>query len=234
MEVMWRSGSRCHDWRDGLQVRRLLDEFVGLGLAGTAGWTVSEFGGARQPASIPIESLHGHLMAASARGDGTCSMGGLEPRPWELHIVVSPWRADSRSVDGVNMSTLRWESEGFATQAESAALFRAFTDLHGPDNSEFAFVHPSDHLAHLAGDLYKPPLVNSHMVAGAYFALYIGPGQTEFFDIDALAAVRAVRVERDDDRAVWFQGVPVLADAGTRESEDVLVNLTNEMRAALR
>jgi hypothetical protein len=234
LEVMWRSGSRRHDWQDGAQIGRLLDTYVRLGLVGPAEWTVEQFGGARRKRSLSLDRLTPHVNTRLASGDGTCSVGGRLPRPWELHLMTSSWNATLSRVEGINMATLRWDSDGEATPEDSSALFETFRSLHGPEDSEFALVHPYAPAHRLAAEVYKPPLVNSHMVAGAYFALYVGPGQIEFFDVDKLSAVRAVRVERDGIRAVWLQGLPILAASGEGEADLALVSLTEEMRAALR
>jgi hypothetical protein len=72
------------------------------------------------------------------------------------------------------------------------------------------------------------------MVAGALWATFVGPGQIHFFDAEQLSQVPAVRVERDEDRAVWLQALPTVRDADTATSEDKFVRLTEHMRRALR
>jgi hypothetical protein len=234
MELLWRCGTRGHNWQDAVYVRRLLDLFARLGLVGEAAWVVDEFSGRRRDRPVPADQLSQQAADLLATGDGTCSLGGSTPGAWEIHIVVSPWDARAQSVDGVNMATLRWDSDGYARPEDSASLFDTFAQAHGPADSEFAFIHPWGSYGHLMGDVYRPPLVTSQTVAGACFALYIGPGQIAFFDVDALASVPASRMKRDDDRAVWFQCLPVLSVAGEPEQEQALVTLTEEMRLTLR
>ena len=232
--LIWRSGSRRHDWRDGVQLRRLLEAYAELGLTGDAEWAAVEFAGERGEAAVTQDALPGEVLRIVAEGDGTCSVGGSLPHPWELHVVVAGWDDSEGVVDGATLANLRWSGTEVDTEQRSDEFFEIFTGLHGPDDSEFAVLHPDEHLDHLRAEVYRPPLVNAHMVSGACFATYVGPGQIEWFDADRLAAVDAVRVVRDDDRAVWIQGLPVLSEADTAQAEERLVALTEEMRTALR
>lgn len=233
MDLIWRSGSREHDWEALGQATRLVETFVELGLVGDADWRGDDYGQSRAPAPVPADELPGTVGAwlREGKGDGVVTVGGSNPAAWDLDVLVSSGGTDSPASEGPHVASLRFQAD-LDTVEECDRLFEAFVAVHGPDDTEFAFVHPYPHFMHLCGDVYRPPLVNTQMVAGAYGALFVGPGQLEFFDADALAAVPATDVRRSAG-GVWIRGLSVLADAPTPAGEQRLRELTELMRATL-
>jgi hypothetical protein len=235
MRLIWRSGTRYHDWSDREQPRRLIEIALSIDAIGAAEWIEIGARTGRKRVRIEAEMLADELLGRlDAEGGPLASAGGTSPAPWELFLALHAWDAHGERVDGANLATFRFDGRPFADEAGSERLAGAFFAAHGPGTTEFAFIHPYERFMDLVSEVYKPPLVNSQMIAGAFWATFLGPGHIEEFDWARLCELSAFRFETVDSDGVYLIASPIVTEAAGSEVERELQRLTDELRAALQ
>ncbi len=132
------------------------------------------------------------------------------------------------------MVNLEFPRAPFAPEARSAELADAFARTHGPDDTEWACIHPARRWTTLRADLYEVPVTIAPMFAGVFWADFLGPGHLELFDPAKLRGLEAHRVERRGDRGLLLVVSPSLADADSPATEREMERLTERFRAALK
>jgi hypothetical protein len=110
--------------------------------------------------------------------------------------------------------------------------------MHGPENSEAAFIHPYERWVRLTDVLasgpYGDPLTLGPMFRGVMWANFLGPGHLAFFDVEKLRRLEAHQIEWLGDEGVFIRVCADVREAATPEVEAEMVRLTEAMRRALR
>jgi hypothetical protein len=235
--VTWKGTSSVHDWSDGRLFSSLVERAGDLGLIGPTTW--AQIGWEGDPEVYRIESperLIPSLLSSVALGDEMAfwKAGGEDPRPWSLTLAVCPFDERVQAVRGLNVISLSFDRSLVATPRRSCELADAFTKVHSPDNTEYAFVHPADHFDRIDREHYEVPVTVGPMFRGVWWANFLGPGHLDQFDRDELAALRAYRIEWVDGRGLFLLATPDINRVEEPPAEAELLRLTELFRAALR
>jgi hypothetical protein len=234
MRLIWRSGTRYHDWTNREQPRRLIKIATAVGALGAADWLEVGAATGRLRVNISADDLPGELFGRlEAHGGAIVSAGGIEPQPWELFLLLKPWDATRQRVHGANLATFRFGGRPFTDRDGSDRLFAAFLTAHSPATTEFGFIHPYEHFVAL-DETYRPPLINSPMISGAFWATFFGPGHISEFDRRRLHEIRAFETSWTGDDGLFLRATPTVEDVTSPEGELRLRRLTDQLRGALK
>lgn len=235
--ITWKGTSSVHDWRDGRFFSSLVERAGDLGLIGPATW--GQVGWEGDPEEYRIESpeqLVPNLLSSVAFGDEMAfwKAGGEAPRPWSVTLAASPFEEGIQAVRGLNVISLDFDRSLVATPPRSRELADAFTSVHSPENTEYAFIHPANHFDDLGEEHYEVPVTIGPMFRGVLWATFLGPGHLDQFDRDRLAALSAYRTEWVDRRGLFLLTAPDINQVEEPAAEAELLRLTELFRAALR
>jgi len=233
--MLWSTATRFHDWSSGEFPQRLYATLERCGAIGEPAWMqlprrkrqkargrpASEFAAfARSPACL------------DSRGHPSFTLGGSTPAgEWEASWRIDGWDAEERRVEGYSMINVRFR---IADQGPSTSLIEAFSSVYDEDATEYASIHPSVEASDLGGldGPYRDVLVLGPMLAGIYWANFLGPGHAELFDLAALASIDAA-VVRVTERSFLLVVSESLADATDPAFRSRLIPLNDRFRAAL-
>lgn len=235
--ITWKGTSSVHDWSDGRLFSRLVERAGELGLIGPATW--AQAGWEDEPEEYRIEypgQLVPSFLASAAPGDGMTfwKAGGEAPLPWSVALVVCPFDDSIQAVWGLNVISLDFDRSLIATPPRSQDLADAFESVHSPENTEYAFIHPTDHFERFGADHYEIPVTIGPMFRGVWWANFVGPGHLNQFDRDELAALSAYRTKWLDRRGLFLLATPDINEVEEPPAEAELLRLTKLFRAALR
>src|SRR5262249_40583637 len=147
---------------------------------------------------------------------------------------LPPFVASDQRVWGYGVVSLLFHASAFFTIERSAELIDAFMRTHTSEDTEYACIHPYARLQTLRNTTYKHPVTFTPMLAGVFWANFLGPGQLEMFDLKRLRNITCYRVEWIDDRGLSLIVSSNLADAETPETENNMERLTSVFRNALK
>jgi hypothetical protein len=239
MQIHWSGATRYHDWlgNDRALARRMLKLVRDAGLIGEASW-YSVGSGARKPPR-PNEDVFDTMLARKPRRDLplVLAAGGDSPFPWELTLLLSSYDADDGEVRGYSMFNLWFPLERVAGEPRSDELVALFRQVHHRGNTEFALLHPYPRAAELADVLdgaFGEPLTASPMFAGVYWAVFLGKGHLDLFDVAQLQDLDAYEVEWDGDDSLFLRVSPDIATATSDAVEAKMIELTEVFRRARR
>lgn len=229
-QLLWRATTSRHDWRDGRLFTAASRRAAKLDLIGPTEWVQVGWENDRErkcierPVDIPSELLEelqppGELLFAAA--------GSESPSPWRMMISVCPHEKGT-GVDGLNIFTLRVAGN----QVDAETLLDGFKAVHGPDNTEYALLHPEDHFETMSETVYRIPVTNGQAFRGVFWANFLGPGHLDEFEEDRLSDLDGYRIEWIDQRGLFIVTAPSPEKAVANEGE--LKRLTGRFRSALR
>ncbi|HEX8391354.1 MAG TPA: hypothetical protein VF665_03265 [Longimicrobium sp.] len=238
-ELIWRSATRVHEWLHGDFPDRLLAVAREAGVMGRADRMEASTLTSTRPRKLKESDVAAALAAerAADRGSVHLSAWGSEPRPWSAFITLFPVDEGTGRVAGISIINLHPPAADWAGERASAALMRAFRAAHSPDDTEFAEIHPWEHLRRLRDGAHRDPLVNSPMLTGATWAAFLGPAHLAEFDLDRLRPVAATAWRHewvDGDRGLFLFAGPDVGAMETAEGEAEIARLTEALRGALR
>ncbi|HEU4597398.1 MAG TPA: hypothetical protein VFS10_19875 [Pyrinomonadaceae bacterium] len=235
--LLWRAASSVHNWRDRALPYQLIKAAVAHGLVGATDWIeVGIRAGGRRATRVEPDDLALELfrLAPQAADQIAVSAGGTEPRYWDLHVRLEPFDPETKQVEGYSMINLEFDMPAEVDAAYSADLIEMFKGVHSPGNTEFACIHPYVRLLQLAAVGYAPPLVFAPMLAGIYWANFLGPGHLDKFDAERLRGLSAYLVEFVGDEGLLLVVSPRVDEATTEQVEREMQRLTDEFRRALK
>ncbi|AUB82200.1 hypothetical protein [Candidatus Thiodictyon syntrophicum] len=236
MNLLWSAATRHHDWlaEDRAVARRLVAQVKAAGLIGEASWY--SIGDADRRVPKPGMDVLRHLLdqPIKRRLPLVLGAGGDSPFAWELAMLLSP-PDDDGEVRGHNRLNLWTPIEPFAGRSGSDRLVALFRGIHGPAETEFAYLHPhprSSQLEDVIDGAYGAPLTYGTMFTGVFWATLLGKDHLALFDLARLQGLDAYRVEWTGDEALLLQVSADVADATTAAVESRMLRLTEVFRAA--
>ncbi len=229
--VAWRAATTTHDWSDGKYLAKLFALWRKAGLIGPPDTAA---GGDDKPLRLaPRGDVAKTLLSAPARrGQIAASVAGSDPHPWHASLVLYPFDRELGRNEGYNMVALEVPRPVCAA-LPPGKLLDLFDRAHGPDDTEFAGIHPKAHWAHLQAEVYVPALTIGPMFAGLYWADFLGPGTVELFSRRAIDGLDLARCRWHGRRGVSFAVTDDLASADTPETEDRLAAMTDHLRQTM-
>lgn len=237
-QILWRSSTTEHDWRNGPFLPALLDQATRLGLIGPVTWQKAGIKGHREKVNLTTAgALLAHLPQPQAGEPPTSVLeaGGESPRPWTVKLSVALLDEKTGQPQNVSMAWLffdaHWADE---SSAQSHALRQTFLELHDPQNTDYAFIHPYQHWMDFSERYYKRALTTGSMFRGVFWANFLGPGQLERFDPAKLASLPAYETRWLEQQGLFVIATPDIRDVVEPSGEKELVRLTEEFRQALR
>ncbi len=236
-KVLWKANSSRHDWREGAPLVRLLAAAGRLGLTGAVSWIRPDADRDPEPAAIPAGPGLPERLRAAARPRGGIidfAAGGEDPAPWEVFWNVYRYDAQEAAVSGINTLWLTFERQRVGGSERSRQLLAEFFDLHRPEDTEYAVLHPYDHWIDLADLHYEVPVTITPMFQGAFWANFLGLGHLGEFDLDRLAGFASHEVRWLERDGVFFVTAPDLDRADGAEAEAEMLRVTELFRQALR
>jgi hypothetical protein len=237
MRIHWRGATRYHDWLgdDRALARRILKRVEDAGLLGEASWySVGDSTRRTPPPGKPVLDT---LLARKPRRGLPLALGagGESPFPWELGLALARYDPDAGQVRGFNMLNLWFPIGRFAGKAGSDELVEIFREVHNPGNTEFAMLHPDPRWFELTDVIdgeYGEPLTFSPMFQGVSWAVFLGKGQLELFDVDKLRGLDAYGVDWDGDDSLFLRVSEDVATATSAAVEAKMFALTGAFRRA--
>lgn len=229
--VQWRTATRRHDWLDGEVLRILLRGWTQSGLIGRPDRLQSgdeertwRLGDDEDVAAAVLRTPH-------LRDGGLwCRLGGAEPRPWSMSVVIAPFEPELGGTFGYSMINLDLPRE--YCEGVDSTLLKLFEALHRPDRCEYASIHPERHAGELELRAYVPALDVGPLFAGMLWANFLGPGTVEKFSREAIDRLDVARRRWFDGRGVFLAVSEHLTSIDSPEGERKLIALTEELRAA--
>jgi hypothetical protein len=236
-QITWKGASGVHDWSDGRLFTGVVERAGDLGLVGPATWV--QVGWEGDPEKHRIESpnqLVPSFLSSAATGDEMAfwKAGGEAPVPWSVTMVVCPFDDSIQGVRGLNVISLDFDRSLVATPRRSRELTDAFTSVHTPEDTEYAFVHPTDHFERFGSEHYEVPVTIGPMFRGVLWANFFGPGHLDQFDWEEVAELSAYWTKWVDRRGLFLLTTPDVNRVEEPASEAELLRLTKLFRAALR
>jgi hypothetical protein len=236
-KIIWKAATSRHDWKEGHALRRLLRVALSLGLVGPVSWLEAAGAGKKSSVALAANEDLGDTLLSKApprRGTIELSAGGSTPAPWEIFWHCSPYEREEGYVSGLNTLWLSFERSRVADRHQSDRLLRAFMELHAPDDTEYALIHPAEHWSHFAELHYERPVTIGPMFQGALWANFLGYGHLNEFDLSKLRSLSTQHVQWVGDRGLFVITAPELAEADAPSTEPELLRLTKIFREALR
>lgn len=230
--VEWIVVTRFHDWLSQPMAGDFLAALETAGVAAAPEWV--ELG--QEPARLAFPALsparrHEYLLTCRDPQDSArlrFRVGGERPAPWTVSYHVRAWDEEQGRVDGYSVLGARFP---LSVASPSAALADAFSRLHRPDNTEYAFIHGSSEAARLRMQDYRDPVTYGPMFAGVYWANFLGRGHIELFETGRLRDLDAARVELSGERCLLIAS-PELAESLEPGGQGRLLSLTECFRSA--
>ncbi len=234
-EILWRASSTQHPWNDGHFLRQLLAQAQDLGLVGPVTWRQRGIKGKSEKINLPTPELLLTQLPEPRSNEPAAAYleaGGDAPQPWTLKLSIAQLDPQSGELLAPNMAWLFFE--GVSTPADSAKLARAFCQLHTPENTEYAFIHPHQHWMDLGSSRYRKAITTGSMFRGVHWANFLGPGHLNEFDLKKLSTLSAYQVQWIANQGLFVIAGPNVLDAQKPSGEKELVRLTEFFRQALR
>jgi hypothetical protein len=237
--ILWTALSRFHDWSDKKLPARLLDRALAANaLAPPVEWIAVKEGKRRRVRITESDQLAARVLDFATPDPKhkiiSLEAGGSSPAPWTFTAHLPPFVAADQRVWGYGVVSLLFDGSPFATAQRSAALINAFLHTHAPEDTEYACIHPYARLQILRNTTFKIPVTFTPMLAGIYWANFLGPGQLEMFDSNRLRGLKARRVRWVDDRGLFVVVSSNISDAESPETERKMEQLTVLFRNALK
>jgi hypothetical protein len=236
-KVIWKINTSRHDWSDGAPLRRLLEKTQALGLTGPVSWVEAGGSGVKKQVELPAgPALANELLKRAERdGEGVMiSAGGHTPALWNILWNCYPYDAADGFVSGFNTLWLEFDRSRATEPHQSGELLRAFMELHGPEDTEYAVIHPATHWGTFDDLHYERPVTISLMFRGAFWANFLGRGHLDEFDLGKLRPLATHQVKWVGSKGLFFITAPDLAAADKPETEAELLRVTELFRRALR
>lgn len=241
MRLFCGGASRFHDWSaDGrAAARRILERARDARLIGPVQWYAAAPEDERREVPRDDGVLEGLLDRPDPpRRTYGINAGGSRPAPWELAMQLPRWIEEDRQAQGINLIKLWLDDDEFRGVSGSDALIRAFRAIHGPENTEAAFIHPYESWVKLTDVVmdgaYGDPLTLGPMFPGVMWASFLGRGHLAFFDVTKLRQLEAHQIEWIGEDGLFIRVCADVRDAAKPEVEREMLRLTSAMRRALR
>lgn len=236
-QILWKANTTFHDWSDGKFIHQLLDQAIDLGLLGAATWRKIGIRGETEaiapqniheltshlPTPLPDEPPHSYL-----------ELGGDRPSPWVVKLSISPWDEEENLPTTMSSIWLFFAKKSLATASHSQKLFDAFCQIHHPDNTEYACIHPYQHWLDFANQHYQPPVTIGPMFKGVFWANFLGTGHLGEFDLEKLANIANLETKWINNQGLFFKAKGNILDIANSSHEAELKQLTKIFRDAIR
>lgn len=235
--ILWKANTSFHDWNDGQLLRTLLERTTDMGLSGPVTWLTPGIRGTTHkiklqraaelldhlPEPLPDEPPHRYLEA-----------GGEQPQPWSVKISVAPFDEKEEKPQSMSSVWLFFDRQAISTPSRSQELFQAFCSIHGPDNTEYALIHPYQHWLDFADRYYQLPVTIGPMFKGMFWANFWGPGHLNEFDLAKLHGISAYEMLWVDNSGLFLRVAESIDEVEQPATEAELIRLTERFRDALR
>jgi len=230
--VLWRVTTGTHDWGTGKYLTQLFSLWREAGLVGLPEWATGQ--DEKLLRIAPDKDIVATMLAQpQRRGALSAIVGGSEPHPWQTSLVLSRFDPDLRRNEGYNIVNLE-VPRAVCMALSTPRLLDLFEQAHGPDDTEFAGLHPKTHWTHLQADVFVPALTIGPMFAGLYWADFLGPGTIELFPRKAINGLDVARRRWHGRRGVSLAVTDDLATSDIPETERRLAAMTNALRGAMK
>ncbi len=236
-QFLWRTSSTHHNWNDQRFVSKLLTRATDLGLLGPVTWRQQGYKGKPKPAALPNASALLHDLPEPGPKEppnAYVEAGGEEPYPWTAILSIAHLEGEENTGRDMSMIWLFFNEQAVRDRESSQELMSAFMDTHGPDNTEYAFIHPYQHSADFADRHYRPPVTIGTMFKGVLWANFLGPGHIGEFDSEKLAAISAYKTKWVDHNGFFLIAGEDIRKADDTSAEEEYLRLTRLFRDAVR
>lgn len=236
-QILWKTNTTIHDWKDGDFVGNLLDRATQMGLLGSVSWLKAGIKGERlekhlEKPSVLIENLPEPLPDEPA--NSYLEAGGEQPFPWTVKLSISPFEEKRNKVKTLSTAWVFFDKQAVSSIKGTQELIKAFTEVHNPGNTEYALIHPYQHWLDLADQYYRIPVTIGSMFKGIFWANFLGPGHLNEFDLEKLADISAYRTKWIEDQGLFLISSPSILEAEENLPETECILLTKLFRDAVR